>query len=55
MCLARLAQCQGNEVQRLAQLQSALQCGTNCGSCLPEVKRMVLASIPTSQRDATRA
>ncbi|MEO7105050.1 MAG: molybdopterin-dependent oxidoreductase [Rhodoferax sp.] len=37
----QLAQCQGNEDQLLAQLQSALKCGTNCGSCLPEVKRMV--------------
>jgi assimilatory nitrate reductase catalytic subunit len=26
---------------RLASLQAALQCGTNCGSCLPELKRMV--------------
>ncbi|MES2947259.1 MAG: molybdopterin-dependent oxidoreductase [Pseudomonadota bacterium] len=50
---AQLASCKGNEDQRLVQLQSALECGTNCGSCLPEVKRMVLASIPTSQRDAT--
>jgi assimilatory nitrate reductase catalytic subunit len=39
-----LAKCKGNEDARLAQLQSALKCGTNCGSCLPEVKRMVRAS-----------
>ena len=26
---------------RLASLQSALKCGTNCGSCVPELKRMV--------------
>jgi assimilatory nitrate reductase catalytic subunit len=25
----------------LAQLQGRLKCGTECGSCLPEVKRMV--------------
>jgi assimilatory nitrate reductase catalytic subunit len=49
----QLTQCKGNEDQRLVQLQSALQCGSNCGSCLPEVKRMVRLSIPASQRDAT--
>ena len=49
----QLAQCKGNEDQRLALLQGALKCGTNCGSCLPEVKRMVRMSIPASQRDAT--
>ncbi len=43
-----LAQCTGNEDARLAQLQSALKCGTNCGSCLPEVKRMVRASMPVA-------
>ena len=37
----RLGQCRGYADERLAQLQSALQCGTNCGSCLPEVKRLV--------------
>ena len=49
----QLAQCKGKEDQRLAQLQGALKCGTSCGSCLPEVKRMVRLSIPASQRDAT--
>ena len=29
---------------RLASLQGALKCGTNCGSCMPELKRMVRAS-----------
>jgi assimilatory nitrate reductase catalytic subunit len=27
--------------QRLMALQKTLQCGTNCGSCLPELKRLV--------------
>ena len=27
--------------QRLIALQGALQCGTNCGSCVPELKRLV--------------
>ena len=30
--------------ERLASLQAALRCGTNCGSCVPEVKRQVRAS-----------
>ncbi len=51
----QLASGKGNPVQRLAQLQAALPCGTNCGSCLPEVKRLVLQSIPASQRDATHS
>ncbi len=50
---AQLIQCKGNEDQRLVQLQTALECGTNCGSCLPEVKRMVRQSIPAGLRDAT--
>lgn len=31
----------GSDAERLASLQAALQCGTNCGSCLPELKRRV--------------
>ncbi len=31
----------GNPAERLAKLQAALQCGTNCGSCVPELQRMV--------------
>jgi assimilatory nitrate reductase catalytic subunit len=39
-----LAAASGSEDQRLATLQGALKCGTNCGSCLPELKRMVRAA-----------
>ena len=38
---AQLEQCTGDDAARLEQLQSALKCGTNCGSCLPELKRLV--------------
>ncbi|MFM7026897.1 MAG: bacterioferritin-associated ferredoxin, partial [Limnohabitans sp.] len=31
----------GNEAERLAGLQQQLQCGTRCGSCVPELKRLV--------------
>ena len=30
-----------DEAQRLTQLQQRLHCGTRCGSCLPELKRLV--------------
>ena len=42
---AQLANCHGNETERLAALQGSLKCGTNCGSCLPQVQRMVRTSI----------
>jgi bacterioferritin-associated ferredoxin len=41
-----LAGCSGTDDERLASLQGALKCGTNCGSCVPELKRMVKAVIP---------
>ncbi|MCW5232370.1 nitrate reductase [Verminephrobacter eiseniae] len=41
---ATLAHCHGSASERLAQLQSQLRCGTHCGSCLPELKRMVQAA-----------
>ena len=31
----------GSEIERLASLQQTLHCGTRCGSCLPDLKRMV--------------
>jgi assimilatory nitrate reductase catalytic subunit len=36
-----LQSCTGNDEQKLSALQANLKCGTNCGSCLPQVKRMV--------------
>ncbi|MFB0898284.1 MAG: molybdopterin-dependent oxidoreductase [Polaromonas sp.] len=35
-----------HDAQRLAALQSALKCGTNCGSCVPELKRLVRSARP---------
>ena len=31
----------GSDADRLGSLQSVLKCGTNCGSCVPELKRWV--------------
>ncbi|MCM3562221.1 MAG: molybdopterin-dependent oxidoreductase [Hydrogenophaga sp.] len=42
----RLSRCEGSDEQRLAQLQDALRCGTQCGSCVPELRRLVRASAP---------
>ena len=38
---SELERCTGDDSARLAQLQSSLKCGTNCGSCLPQVRRLV--------------
>ena len=47
-----LATCRGNAQERLGQLQQTLRCGTNCGSCVPELKRMVRASMPATEAAA---
>jgi assimilatory nitrate reductase catalytic subunit len=33
----------------LASLQTGLKCGTNCGSCVPELKQMILARMPSTK------
>ena len=43
--VAALARCDGPLPQRLAQLQDRLQCGTHCGSCLPELRRLAQAGV----------
>jgi len=40
-CLAR---CGGSAGERLSQLQGQLRCGTQCGSCLPTLRRLVAAT-----------
>jgi assimilatory nitrate reductase catalytic subunit len=39
-----LQSCTGSDEQKLSALQANLKCGTNCGSCVPQVKRMVRSS-----------
>ncbi|RZL03180.1 MAG: nitrate reductase [Rubrivivax sp.] len=36
-----LGHCQGNTDERLASLQGDLKCGTNCGSCIPELRKLI--------------
>ena len=43
--VAALEKCEGSPEQQLVQLQSSLRCGTNCGSCIPELKRLVRAQL----------
>jgi len=45
----QLATGAGSEQARLDALQASLKCGTNCGSCIPELKRMVRATMPRPQ------
>jgi NAD(P)H-nitrite reductase large subunit len=42
-----LPRCGGTQDQRLSALQGQLKCGTNCGSCIPELRRLVKA-VPAS-------
>ena len=51
---ATLALCQGTDDDRLAQLQGQLRCGTQCGSCLPELKRMVRSTGPLAPKPLTQ-
>jgi assimilatory nitrate reductase catalytic subunit len=41
--LAQLGHCQGTAAERLLGLQGALRCGTQCGSCLPTLRRLIAA------------
>lgn len=36
-----LVRCSGSPAERLAQLQAEKRCGTQCGSCLPALRRLV--------------
>ena len=42
-----LAHVGADAVQRLVSLQTSLKCGTNCGSCMPELRR-ILRTTPAS-------
>ena len=43
-----LARSTAAPAQRLASLQGSLKCGTNCGSCLPQLQRMLAKHSMTS-------
>lgn len=41
-----LRTCDAAPPERLSALQSALKCGTNCGSCVPQLQRLVRQASP---------
>jgi len=45
---ATLSMCKGIAADRMDVLQNTLKCGTNCGSCVPQLKRMVRASMSSA-------
>jgi assimilatory nitrate reductase catalytic subunit len=49
---AELARCKGSEPERLTILQDKLKCGTHCGSCVPQLQRMVKASLGATVQPA---
>ena len=40
-----LVRCTGGAPARLAALQGALKCGTNCGSCMQQLQKLVKVSV----------
>jgi assimilatory nitrate reductase catalytic subunit len=36
-----LKTCEGSDVQQFNALQTQLKCGTNCGSCVPQLKKII--------------
>jgi assimilatory nitrate reductase catalytic subunit len=40
---------QGTPEGALAAIQGKLKCGTNCGSCVPELKKLILAQMPAAK------
>jgi assimilatory nitrate reductase catalytic subunit len=52
---AVLQQSEGTAAARLAGLQAALKCGTQCGSCVPELQRLVQQHAPAQAMAPTAA
>ena len=50
-----LSTCTGSPEGRLSQLQSTLKCGTECGSCLPALRQLVVRVQPSLQPAAQAA
>jgi len=43
-CIVNISGCKGSPQDRLKSLQQQLGCGTQCGSCIPELKRLISIS-----------
>jgi len=49
---AHLQGCDGSEAERLEALRTTLRCGTQCGSCVPELRRLI-ARTPAGRNAAS--
>jgi assimilatory nitrate reductase catalytic subunit len=47
-----LRTCSGDTSMRLTQLQGSLKCGTNCGSCIPSLRKLVKETPADSEHTA---
>jgi assimilatory nitrate reductase catalytic subunit len=52
---SQLQTCRGSEDDRLSQLQAELKCGTNCGSCIPALRKLIRITAPTAGSDTAYA
>jgi assimilatory nitrate reductase catalytic subunit len=52
---ASLVAARGDAAERLASTQSQLRCGTNCGSCLPQLRRLAQAAAVAATTGAEAA
>ncbi len=52
---ASLVGARGDAAERLASTQSQLRCGTNCGSCLPQLRRLAQAAAVAATTGAEAA
>ena len=49
---AALGDIEGDAKTRFAALQAQLKCGSNCGSCLPELRQLIDRTAPIPRREA---
>jgi assimilatory nitrate reductase catalytic subunit len=49
---AALAEAQGDAAQRLEQIGRVLKCGSNCGSCRPELRALAAKAVASAQPEA---
>jgi assimilatory nitrate reductase catalytic subunit len=40
--------CEGSNTEQLSSLQTQLKCGTNCGSCIPQLKKIIRLNAASS-------
>jgi assimilatory nitrate reductase catalytic subunit len=45
----------GDSASKLIQLQTTLKCGTQCGSCVPELRRLIRQSATSNSDSVTFA